>query len=54
VLGRGVLVAEGVSVVDSVVLGDSVIEADIERAIVDEGADVLEEATGGDEPAVIA
>ena len=54
VLGRGVVVAEGASVVDSVVLGDSVIEADIERVIVDEGVDVVAETTGGDEPAVIA
>jgi glucose-1-phosphate adenylyltransferase len=54
VLGRGVVVEEGVEVVRSVVLGDSVIDADIERVIVDEGADVVVEATGGDEPAVIA
>jgi glucose-1-phosphate adenylyltransferase len=54
VLGRGVAVAEGVEVVDSVVLGDSVVGADIDRVIVDEGADVMERTAGGDEPAVIA
>jgi len=54
VLGRGVAVAEGVAVVDSVVLGDSLVGADIGRVIVDVGVDVVEEATGGDEPAVIA
>ena len=55
VLGRGVVVPAGVEVIDSVVLGDSVIDANIERVIVDEGADVVVETTGGkDEPAVIA
>jgi ADP-glucose pyrophosphorylase len=54
VLGPGVVVAEGVAVVDSVVLGGSLVGADIDRVIVDEGADVVEETTGGDEPAVIA
>lgn len=54
VLGPGVVVEEGVEVVDSVVLGCSRIAANVQRAIVDEGVDVLEETTGGNEPAVVA
>jgi ADP-glucose pyrophosphorylase len=49
-----VVVDEGVSVVDSVVLGRSQVGANLERAIVDLGADVVRTATGGDEPAVVA
>jgi len=52
VLGPGVVVDEGVEVVDSVVLGASRIRADVRRAIVDEGADVVHETTGADTPAV--
>lgn len=54
VLGPGVVVDEGVEVVDSVVLGNSRIAADLRRAIVDEGADVVRETTGVDEPAIVA
>ncbi len=54
VLGPGVVVDEGVEVVDSVVLGSSRISADIRRTIVDEGADVAQETSGSDEPAVVA
>ena len=54
VLGPGVVVEKGVSVVDSVVLGHSQVRANIERAIVDLGADVVRKATGGDEPTVVA
>lgn len=54
VLGPGVVVEEGVEVTDSVVLGDSLIAADARRAIINEGADVVQETSGGDEPAVIA
>ena len=54
VIGPGVTVEEGVSVVDSVVLGRSHVGADLERAIVDLGADVVRTATGGHEPAVVA
>ena len=54
VIGPGVTVEEGISVVDSVVLGRSHVGADLERAIVDLGADVVRPATGGDEPAVVA
>lgn len=53
VLGPGVVIEEGVEVTDSVVLGDSLIAADLRRAIIDEGANVEQEASGGDEPAVI-
>ena len=53
VLGPGVVVDEGVEVIDSVVLGDSLIAADLRRAIIDEGANVEQETSGGDEPAVI-
>ena len=54
VLGPGVVVEEGVSVVDSVVLGRSQVAANLECAIVDLGAAVVRTATGGDEPAVVA
>ena len=54
VLGPGVNVDQGVEVIDSVVLGRSRISADLRRAIVDEGADAVDEASGGDEPAVVA
>lgn len=54
VLGPGVVVEEGISVVNSVVLGRSQVRANLERAIVDLGADVVRTATGGDEPAVVA
>ena len=47
VLGPGVVVEDGVSVVDSVVLGRSQVGANLERAIVDLGADVVRTATGG-------
>ena len=47
VIGPGVTVEEGISVVDSVVLGRSHVGADLERAIVDLGADVVRPATGG-------
>ena len=46
VLGPGVIVEEGVSVVDSVVLGRSQVGADLERAIVDLGADVVRTGDG--------
>ena len=54
VLGPGVVVEEGVEVTDSVVLGDSLIAADVRRAIINEGANAVQETSGGDEPAVIA
>ena len=54
VLGPDVVVDEGVDVIDSVVLGSSRIRADLRRSIVDEGVDAVEEARGGDEPAVVA
>jgi len=54
VLGPDVVVDEGIEVIDSVVLGSSRISADVRRSIVDEGADAVEEASGGDEPAVVA
>ena len=54
VLGPGAVVEQRIAVVDSVVLGDSRIAADVERAIVDEGADVTQSTAGGDEPAVVA
>ena len=54
VLGPGTIVEERVEVVDSVVLGGSRVAADLRRTIVDEGADVIEESRGGDEPAVVA
>jgi glucose-1-phosphate adenylyltransferase len=54
VLGPGVVVDEGVSVVDSIVLGDSYVRADLERAIVDLGVDVAQSAAGADEPIVVS
>ena len=54
VIGPGVTVEEGISVVDSVVLGRSHVGADLERAIVDLGANVVRSVTGGNEPAVVA
>jgi glucose-1-phosphate adenylyltransferase len=54
VLGPGVVVEEGVEVIDTVVLGDSLIAADVRTAIVDEGANVVQETNGRDTPAVIA
>ena len=54
VLGPDVVVDEGIEVIDSVVLGSSRISADVRRSIVDEGTDAVEEASGGDEPAVVA
>ena len=53
VLGPGVIVDEGVSVIDSVVLGRSRVSANLERAIVDLGADAEQAAVGADEPAVV-
>ncbi len=54
VLGPGVVVDQGVEVVDSVVLGAARIRADVRRAIVDEGTDVLHETSGANAPAVVA
>lgn len=54
VLGPGVVVEEGIEVVDSVVLGNSRIAADVRRAIVDEDVDVRQETAGGDELIVVA
>lgn len=54
VLGPGIVVDEGVEVIESVVLGNSLNAADVRRAIVDEGVNAVQETSGGDEPAVIA
>ncbi len=54
VLGPGVVVEEGAEVVDSVVLDNARIGAHIRRAIVDAGVEVIEETSGGDEPAVVS
>jgi glucose-1-phosphate adenylyltransferase len=52
VLGAGVLVEEGVSVRDAVVLDGARIAADVRRAIVDLHADVTEPVDGGDSVAI--
>ncbi len=54
VLSPGVVVEEGVEVVDSVVLDNARIGAHIRRAIVDAGVEVIAETSGGDEPAVVS